>query len=110
VKSVEGYSSRDSVYSDLCEEGREAVSVEATYYFEPDFVCVFGGISEGEYSRGCSLAVLVGVGQVKNCKLKPPFFDGGGGGVFHQGIFVVEQERVFFSFRESGHGGGGRGL
>lgn len=57
MKSVKGYSSRDSVYSDLCEEGREAVSVEATYYFVPDFICVVGGISEGEYSRGCSLTV-----------------------------------------------------
>ena len=48
---MEGYSCWDSVYTDLREEGREALAMKASDYFVPDFVSVFGGVSKGEDSR-----------------------------------------------------------
>ena len=51
MEPVEGYSCWDSVYTDLREEGREALAMKASDYFVPDFVSVFGGVGKGEDSR-----------------------------------------------------------
>ena len=104
---MEGSSGGGSIYSDLSKEGHQAVSMETTDYFVPDFVGVFGSVSECEYSRGCPLSVQVSVAQILKCKLKSAFFDCSRMRVFYQVIFMVEEHRIFFFFWESWHSGRG---